>query len=135
MENEDMRWKQRVDNFSKACALLSEINGYDPDDTPAIVREGFIHRFEMTFDLAWKTAKDYLEELGHGVQPSPRPIIKEAFATGVISDGQAFIDMLESRNLLSHKYDEKTSLSVFLKIREEYYPAFENLRAYLEDRK
>jgi nucleotidyltransferase substrate binding protein (TIGR01987 family) len=134
MENKDVRWVQRFDNFSKACALLSEINAYDPSDTPAIVCGGFIQRFEITFDLAWKTAKDYLENLGHSVQPSPRPIIKEAFSVGVISEGQTFIDMLESRNLLSHSYDEETFHSVFSKIKKDYYPAIEKLRAYLEDR-
>ena len=132
MENKDIRWKQRFENFSKACKLLSEIGGYEFDKTPAIIREGFIQRFEVTFDLAWKTLNDYLRFLGHDVQPSPRPVIKEAFAAKVIVSGEVFIDMLESRNEISHKYDEDTINNIFKQIKNKYYPAFEELRVYLE---
>ena len=131
MENKDIRWKQRFENFSKVCILLSEINEYEFSTTPAIIREGFIQRFEITFDLAWKTINDYLRFLGHNIQPSPRPIIKEAFAVKVITDGQVFIDMLESRNEMSHRYDENTFNKVFMKIKNEFYPALEKLRVYL----
>jgi nucleotidyltransferase substrate binding protein (TIGR01987 family) len=133
MSNMDIRWKQRFENYSKACTLLSEINNYKIDETPAIIREGFIQRFEITFDLAWKTLKDYLEYMGHNVQPSPRHVIKEAFAAKVIVNGQAFINMLEARNEMSHRYDEKTFNAVFLQIKSEFYPAFEQLRLYLDE--
>ncbi|MDR1000545.1 MAG: nucleotidyltransferase substrate binding protein [Clostridiales bacterium] len=134
MENQDIRWRQRFENFSKSCALLSEINGYELGETLAIIREGFIQRFEITFDLAWKTANDYLRYLGHRVQPSPRSVIKEAFAVEVIEDGQAFIDMLEARNEMSHKYNENTFNKVFQQIKDEFYPALESLRVYFEGR-
>jgi nucleotidyltransferase substrate binding protein (TIGR01987 family) len=134
MENQDIRWRQRFENYSKACALLSEINDYELSGTLAIIREGFIQRFEITFDLAWKTVNDYLRYLGHDVQPSPRSVIKEAFAAKVIADGQAFIDMLEARNEMSHKYDENTFNKVFQRIKDEFYPPLEKLRAYLEGR-
>jgi nucleotidyltransferase substrate binding protein (TIGR01987 family) len=134
MENQDIRWRQRFENFSKACALLSEINDYELSGTLAIIREGFIQRFEITFDLAWKTLNDYLQYLGHDVQPSPRSVIKEAFAAKAIADGQAFIDMLEARSEMSHKYDENTFNKVFQRIKDEFYPPLEKLRAYLEGR-
>ena len=132
MNNHDIRWMQRFENFSKACALLSEVNNYKFEDTIAIIREGFIQRFEITFDLAWKTARDYLEYEGVSVQPTPRAIIKEAFSANVISEGQTFIEMLEARNLMSHKYDEETFNAVFLQIQQNFYPALEKLRAFLE---
>lgn len=131
MENKDIRWLQRFENFSKACTLLAEINNCDPTTTPAIVREGFIQRFEITFDLAWKTAKDFMEFEGLHIQPTPRTVIKEAFAANIITDGQAFIDMLEARNLMSHRYDEETFNAIFLKIKQNFYPALENFRVNL----
>ena len=134
MENQDIRWKQRFENYSKACALLAEITNYELSDTPPIIREGFIQRFEITFDLAWKTTSDYLRYLGHDVQPSPRPVIKEAFAVQVITDGQAFIDMLEARNVLSHRYDEEFFDITFQKIKDRFLPALEKLRVYYEGR-
>jgi nucleotidyltransferase substrate binding protein (TIGR01987 family) len=131
MGNQDIRWKQRFDNFSKACALLAEVNNYEIEDTPAIVREGFIQRFEITFDLAWKTVKDYMDYLGHDVQPSPRPVFKEAFTADIVKDGQVFIDMLDARNLMSHKYDEETFNMVFLQIKKSFEPALQTLCEFL----
>ena len=133
MENLDIRWQQRFDNFSKTCVLLSEINNYEFEDTIAIIREGFIQRFEITFDLAWKTLKDYMEYLGHEIQPSPRPVIKEAFAANIITDGQIFIDMLEARNLMSHKYDEETFNIIFLQIKHKFEPALQKLCQFLKE--
>jgi nucleotidyltransferase substrate binding protein (TIGR01987 family) len=132
MENKDIRWAQRLQNFTKALALLSEITNYDSNETENLIKEGFVRRFEIVFDLAWKTVKDYLEYLGHDVRPSPRPIIKEAFAAGIIKDGQAFINMLEARNTLSHSYDEETFVLMFERIKEEFYPAIKELYLMLE---
>jgi nucleotidyltransferase substrate binding protein (TIGR01987 family) len=131
-ESKDIRFKQRLENFSKSCALLSEINGYELPGTPVIVREGFIQRFEVTFELLWKTLKDYLEYSGIHMQSTPRAVIKEAFAAKVISDGQIFIDMLDARNLMSHSYDEETFTAIFSRIKRDFYPAIEKLRADLE---
>ena len=135
MNIQDTRWIQRLENFSKMCALLSEINDYALESILPIIREGFIQRFEITFDLAWKTARDYLEFEGVNVQPTPRAVVKEAFAAGVIGDGQTFIDMLEARNLMSHKYDEKTFNEIFVQTQQKFYPALEKLRAFLEEKK
>ena len=131
-KTQDIRWVQRYQNFSKACKLLSEIDAYKAEETPAIIKEGFIHRFEIVFDLLWKTARDYLEHEGISVQPTPRAVIKEAFAAGIISNGQVCIEMLEARNLMAHKYDEETFGTVFLRIQGQFYPAIEELRAFLE---
>ncbi|MCL2086082.1 MAG: nucleotidyltransferase substrate binding protein [Oscillospiraceae bacterium] len=132
MKNKDIRWRQRFENFSKACKLLSEINAYEFEQTPSIIREGFIQRFEIAFDLAWKTVNDYLRFLGHDIQPSPRPIIKEAFAVKIITNGEVFIDMLDSRNEMSHRYDEETFNKVFKRIKSDFYPAIEELCTYLK---
>jgi nucleotidyltransferase substrate binding protein (TIGR01987 family) len=129
---EDIRWLQRFENYKKALLLLAEIENYEPDNTPVIVCEGFIQRFEFTFELAWKTLKDYLEFMGHSVSASPRPVIKGAFAAGVITDGQAFIDMIDARNKIAHTYNVVTAEEVFSKLKTDFYPALNNLKIYLE---
>ncbi|MCL2249987.1 MAG: nucleotidyltransferase substrate binding protein [Oscillospiraceae bacterium] len=134
MNNQDIRWEQRFSNLSKACALLSEIHGYELERTLPIIREGFIQRFEITFDLSWKTLKDYLDYLGHNVQPSPRPVIKDAFSASLIKDGQVFIDMLDARNLMSHTYDEETFSKIFLQIKQEFEPALHTLCEFLRSK-
>jgi len=132
VNNQDIRWQQRFSNFSKSCALLAEIDSYEPENTIAIIQEGFIQRFEIAFDLAWKTLKDYMNFLGHDMQPSPRPVIKEAFAAGIIADGQVFIDMLDARNSMSHRYDEETFNEVFIQIKQNFQPALQTLCEFLQ---
>jgi len=69
---------------------------------PELEKEGLIQR-EYSYELAWKTMKDYLEEQGANINPvTPRKVIKEAFAANIITDGQVWVDMMLHRNLLSH---------------------------------
>ena len=102
----DIRWKQRFQNFDRGVVLLREALENGPSALSALEKEGVIQRFEYTFELAWKTIKDFLEAGGLDISPiTPRQVIKEAFAAKVLADGQAWIDMLDHRNLLSHTYD------------------------------
>ena len=132
MENTDIRWVQRFENFSKAFALLAEIEKYTLETSSSLEREGFIQRFEVVFELAWKTASDYLEYLGHEVQSSPRQVIKEAFAAKVIEDGQVFINMLSARNTMFHTYDEEAFNAIFLQIKDEFFPSIEKFYLFLK---
>ncbi len=99
----DIRWQQRFQNFEKAFLLLSDALENSPGSK--LEKEGVIQRFEYTFELAWKTMKDYLN-FGGITSHLPRDVIKEAFAHNLIDNGQIWIEMLESRNILSHTYDE-----------------------------
>ena len=102
----DIRWKQRFQNFDRALDLLRDGLKEGPGALSLLEKEGVIQRFEYSFELAWKTVKDYLEAAGLTIIPiTPRQVLKEAFAARVIDDGQAWIDMLDHRNLLSHTYD------------------------------
>ncbi len=105
-ENPDVRWKQRFQHFKQALELLQQGLQAGPSRLSLLEKEGIIQRFEYTFELAWKTVKDYLEAEGVIITPvTPRQILKDAFAAKVIADGQVWIEMLDHRNLLSHTYD------------------------------
>ncbi len=65
-----------------------------------------VQAFEICFELAWKTMKDYLEYSGIKTD-TPRNTIKEAFSTNLITDGQNWIEMMEARNKTSHTYKEE----------------------------
>ncbi len=74
MEKE-IRWKQRFQNFEKVFLFLKkgkELGAYDE-----LQGAGLVQSFEFTFELAWKTLKDYLQEQGLAVQ-YPREIIKQS---------------------------------------------------------
>ena len=93
-----------------------------------IVIDGTLHRFEFTFEFAWKTMKDYLEYSGiiEGTG-SPREIIKTAFANGIIDDGENWLKMMLARNSLSHLYDEEKSREIYIEIKEIYIDLLQKL--------
>ena len=102
----DIRWRQRFRNFDRAFVLLRQALENGPDALNPLEKEGVIQRFEYCFELAWKTVKDYMEEDGFVFSTiSPRKVLKHAFESKLLADGQTWIDMLDHRNLLSHTYD------------------------------
>ncbi len=120
-----MRYLERKEEFKKALLKLKD--GVTINESE-IQRDGVIQRFEFTFELAWKTVKDYLEFQGFTEKiGSPREIIQLGFKQGIIEDGEAWIEMMLSRNALSHLYDEKTAIEIYNKIREKYIKLFEKL--------
>lgn len=130
--NPDVRWKQRFQHFDRALMLLREAlqNGVKP--LSMLEREGTIQRFEYSFELAWKTAKDYLEEQGIQLTPlSPREVVKQSFAAGIIKDGKTWIDMLNHRNALSHTYERETFDAAVAAIYDRYLPALNDLHQFL----
>ena len=131
---EDIRWKQRFDNLQSAYARLQEAvaaNRQAPDNR--LIQMALIKAFEMTFELSWKTMKDYLKYNGIDVK-LPREIIKQAFATDIITDGQMWMDMLEDRNLMAHTYDEARALEAVDHICQRYIAGLEQLHQTLSAR-
>jgi len=84
MSNADeMRWRQRLDNFSNALAQLSAAcnqPGYSD-----LERSGLVQTFEFTFELAWKTLKDLLFYEGYDVS-TPRAVIRQGFAADYLDE-------------------------------------------------
>lgn len=119
----DVRWKQRFSSFKRAFNLLQEALLLDPERLSALEREGAMQRFEFTFELAWKTMKDFLEVSGVVLdEVTPRNVIKAAFAAKLIHDGQQWIDMMLRRNEMSHQYDGEKFASVLVEVRQKYLP-------------
>ena len=128
---EDIRWQQRFENLTKALLRLEEalaVSAKEPSN--AIYQIGMIGAFTFTFELAWKTLKDYLKY--GGIHMSlPREVIKQAFHYQLIADGQLWIDMLDDRNLLAHSYDEGNALAAGDSIRTRYIQGIQQVHALL----
>ncbi len=131
MTSDDIRWKQRFQNFSKAFNLLrSALEGKKVEDLTQLEQEGVIQRFEYTWELAWKTIKDWLDYHGIKIEPpiAPRNVIKAAapaFFEEAGIDGDIFIDMLEDRNKLSHMYDFEKFKIILDNIQNKYLEQLE----------
>lgn len=127
MTQQDVRWKQRFENLKAAHKVLEEAiqeNFHKPNHT--IIQMALIKAFEMTFELSWKTMKDYL--IYNGIDTnSPRDVIKQAFANNIIEDGQLWINMLEERNLMAHTYDEEKAKAAVAKICTHYMQGVEQI--------
>lgn len=127
--SEDIRWKQRFQNFDRVFLLLREALA-EQRPLSLLEKEGVIQRFEYSYELAWKTLKDYLESGGLVIAPlTPRRVIKEAFGAKVIADGQVWIAMLDHRNLLAHTYDSSVFEQAVEAIADRYLPAMAALHA------
>lgn len=113
-----IRWKQRFQNFEKAHRELSE--AVSKPHLSKLERTGLIKTFEFTFELAWKTLKDFLESEGLDAS-TPREVIKLAFQNKIITNGGLWIEALENRNLLAHTYEETLALNAEKSIKANYF--------------
>ena len=69
------RFEERKEDLINATRRLKEALQEKESD---LMIDAVLHRYEFTFELAWKTLKDYLEYLGVTINTgSPREIIKE----------------------------------------------------------
>ncbi len=125
MDNlKEIRWKQRFENFDKSYKLLKKYS--NKPITTELERAGIIQFFEMTFELAWKVLKDYLESEGYMVKSS-RETVKQAFQIGLIDNGHIWIDALSNRNLTTHTYDEELADKMTKEILVSYLPELDKM--------
>ena len=126
------RYEERKEGYSKALERLVE--ALEEQETELNV-DAVLHRFEFTFELAWKTMKDYLEYIGVIERTgSPREVIKSAFSFGIIENGEEWINMMLARNELFHLYDEETSRKIYYNIKEKYINLLKELKNKLEEK-
>ena len=128
-EFKDIRWKQRFENFNKVYLLLEKHSS--KEDLSELEQAGIIQFFEMTFELAWKVLKDYLESDGYVVK-SPRESIKQAFQNEIINDGHIWMDALSVRNLTTHTYDANLVKKLIDDIVNIYFPELKQMHDRLE---
>lgn len=128
--NDDIRWLQRFSNYRKALSQLEKfvLKGNLSD----MEEQGLIKAFEYTYELAWNTLKDYLEYQGTLNMAGPRDVIREAYKANLIADGEGWMNMLVSRNLTSHSYNEDTADEIAHAVLTNYFPLFKKLESKLE---
>ncbi len=121
-KNQDIRWQQRFKNFRKALGQLQKF--INKDDLSELEKQGLVKAFEYTFELAWNTIKDFLTYRGQKDIYGPRDAIRIAFTQGLIEDGEKWMDMLQSRNMTSHTYNEEVAEEICQSVKETYYSLF-----------
>ncbi len=148
---EEIRWQQRFSNCNKALNKLEQAIGYIKhnylDDETQIVRsdlnlilneiikDGLIQRFEYTHEMAWNLMKDYAEYQGNNEVGGSRDATREALNLKIIENGDAWMEMIKSRNKTTHTYNESTANEIYSKIIEYYFPLFIQFRFKMEEKR
>ena len=122
--------KEKFNSYCKALDRLKEALESEPTE---LNRDATIQRFEFTYELAWKVLKRYLSQKGVEAL-NPKDCFAAAYQQGIIeeSNEDLWIDMIKSRNLTSHIYDENTAQKVYQDIKNKYLAQFEKLKKALK---
>jgi len=128
----DVRWQQRFANFQ---AALDQLEGFfEPPALNEREQQGLIKAFESCFELGWSTLRDLLLAKGNADLLGSRDTLRLAFSRGLIDDGEAWMRMIQDRNLTSHTYNRVTAEQITVQVAESYLGCFQRLRARLLQR-
>jgi nucleotidyltransferase substrate binding protein (TIGR01987 family) len=122
----DIRWEQRLANYSMALAQLSnavDLAGRRP--LSELEQQGLIQAFEFTHELAWQVMKDYFAFQGNPTITGSRDAVRESFNKGLIAEGEGWMEMIKSRNQSSHTYNRKVADEIIDKVVTRYHALFQ----------
>lgn len=128
-QSKDIRWLQRLQNYRKALGQLQKF--VEKEELSELEEQGLIKAFEYTYELAWQTLKDFLEYQGYMEIYGSRDTIRKAHELSLVSSGETWMDMLESRNRTSHTYNQEVADQICRAVRQDYYPEFRELQQTL----
>ena len=124
MKKPDVRWRQRFQNYQQALSRLSDAVALSRQRPLSdLEQQGLIQAFEFTHELGWNVLKDYLEEQGVAGIIGSRNATREAFKNELIQDGEAWMDMIQARNLSSHTYNSEVAQDIVRRVIERFQPA------------
>jgi nucleotidyltransferase substrate binding protein (TIGR01987 family) len=114
------------DSLTQSVGRLAEIL---TEPKTVANRDSAIKRFELTFELSWKSLKKLLEARGIACN-SPRDCFEKAFHAGAIQDDPLWLKMIEDRNLSVHTYDEQLAEDIYGRLKD-YLPLFRGLSNFI----
>ena len=125
MKKQDVRWRRRFQNFNKAFSQLSGAAALAQQrPLSELEQQGLIQAFEFTHELAWNTLKDFLQEQGAASLFGSKDATRQAFAVGLIENGEIWMAMIRSRNRTTHTYDQTTADEIARAITTSYLAEF-----------
>lgn len=131
--SQDIRWKQRLQNYCKALNNLKDaVELSNSRGLTNLEKQGLIQSFEFTHELAWNLLKDYFQFQGNMEITGSRDAAREAFQKGLVSKGEPWMEMIKSRNQTSHTYNQSTADEITKKICEDYTQQFIELEEKMQ---
>jgi nucleotidyltransferase substrate binding protein (TIGR01987 family) len=130
MVNQDIRWKQRLANYTRALEQLENaVNIHSKKELSDLEKQGLIQAFEFTHELAWNVMKDYFSFQGSSeLITGSRDATREAFQKGLLEEGDEWMEMIKSRNKTSHTYNLNVADEIGEKIVKKYFKLFKDFQ-------
>ena len=127
MDN-DLRWRQRFQNFEKAFeALQRRIDEYEQHPNVEAYQMALVSSFIIMYELSWKVLRDYLQNEGVDVSNSAKNVFRNAFQNELIFKIEPWMESIVKRNDTVHAYHEDTLRKVIQFITETFYPVVRDL--------
>lgn len=129
----NIRWIQRYNNYKKALKQLEEAVELTKERKLSnLEKQGLVQVYEFTQELSWKVLKDFMQSRGTEDLYGSKDVVREAFKIGLIENGDIWMEMIKSRNLISHTYDEATIEETIKLIIDKYYYEFNKLNQKMD---
>lgn len=103
------------------------------DELSLLEKQGLIQAFEYNYELAWNVIKDYFQYQGEEGIRGSRDAFRLALNRELISNGEIWFDMVDSRIKSSHTCNMDTAEEIVEKIISDYFDLFQQLETTFED--
>ena len=131
--HQDIRWIQRLSNYSRALAQLeAAVDLAKQRPLSALEQQGMIQSFEYTHELSWNVLRDYLKDQGTQQLYGSKDTVRKAFSVGLITDGEAWMEMIRDRNQSSHTYNITIANAIVDRVINTYIHEFKELQNTFE---
>lgn len=133
MTDQDIRWQQRLANYSRALVQLTRaVELAQSRPLSELEKQGLIQVFAFVFELAWNLMKDYFLYQGNPAISGSRDAIRSAFKQGLIADGEGWMEMIKSRNQTTHTYNESVANEIADSIMARYHALFRQFQQHMQ---
>lgn len=138
-KNKDMnkitpKWLNRLDTFKNAIRRLAEVIDLSNErKLNQFEYDSLIKRFEFSFEMAWKLMMSYERDNGVDELRGSKDVVRQAYRMSIITNGEAWLEMIDDRNKTSHLYDEDMASDVIDEIIHTYYPLFIELQNKMDE--
>ena len=125
---------KKFDNYVSNLEILQKAENEDLGNE--FIISGIIDKFSIQFELSWKVLKELLRYEGKraAASGSPREILKAAYEVYDFIDEDIWLEMLKSRNDMTHIYDGEAAKRLVDSILHRYIPEYIKLRDCILDK-
>lgn len=128
------KWLDRLNTFKNAIRRLAEVIDLSNErKLNQFEYDSLIKRFEFSFEMAWKLMMSYEKDNGVAELHGSKDVVRQAYRMSIITNGEAWLEMIDDRNKTSHLYDEEMASDVIDEIIHTYYPLFIELQNKMDE--